>query len=236
MTTPNRKVDLTPFGYTPTETLAYSALLTNGPSSGYAVAGIIGIARANAYHALRGLAAKGAAEVTGSDPRLFRATRPTDLLARIARDQAAKLDTLEHEITAWGSAGASTTTAFSSERELYAVALRSATRASGPVACLAPPSVHSLLLPIWRKRAFDGTETHLWIIGRKPPEFPLALRGEIHESAVMRYFGGAVVVLLTTESAALALFQDEQPTGQLTSEPAVVGAVRAALATLTAST
>jgi DNA-binding MarR family transcriptional regulator len=236
MTTPNRMIDLTPFGYTPTESLAYTALLTNGPSSGYAAAGKMGVARANAYQALRGLVAKGGAEVTGSDPKVFRATRPADLLARIARDQAAKLDTLEREISAWDSAGASATTVFSNEREFYAIALRVATRAPGPVACLAPASVHSLLLPIWRKRALDGSETNIWIVGRKPPQFPVTVSGEIEESSVRRYFGGPAAVLLTAESAAVALFQDEQPTGQLTSEPAVVGAVRAALATLISST
>lgn len=236
MTTPNKTIDLTPFGYTPTESLAYTALIVNGPSSGYAAAGTMGVARANAYQALRALVSKGGAEVTGSDPRLFRAIRPADLLARIARDQAAKLDTLEREISAWDSAGASATTVFSNERQFYAVALRVATRAPEPVACLGPASIHSLLLPIWRKRALDGSETNVWIVGRKPSQFPVTVNGQVEESSVKRYFGGQAVVLLTAESAAVALLQDEQPTGQLTSEPAVVGAVRAALATLTAST
>ncbi len=236
MTTPNNTIDLSPFGFTPTESLAYTALLINGPSSGYAAAGTMGVARANAYQALRGLVAKGGAEVTGIDPKVFRATRPADLLARIARDQATKLDTLEREMSAWDSAGASATTEFSSEREFYAVVLRVATRAPEPVACLAPASVHSLLLPIWRKRALDGSETHIWFVGRTPPQFPVTVNGAIDESSVRRYFGGAAVVLLTAESAAVALFQNEQPTGHLTSEPAVVGAVRAALATLTSST
>ncbi len=57
-------IDLTPFGFTPTENLAYGALLDLGPSSGYAVAKELSIARANAYQALNGLVAKGAAVIT----------------------------------------------------------------------------------------------------------------------------------------------------------------------------
>ncbi|MGH9818242.1 MAG: helix-turn-helix domain-containing protein, partial [Candidatus Acidiferrales bacterium] len=41
--------DLTPFGFTPTESLMYATLLRLGPSTGYAVARRARIARANAY-------------------------------------------------------------------------------------------------------------------------------------------------------------------------------------------
>ena len=54
-------VDLTPFGFTPTESAVYAVLLTQGPGTGYAIARSAGLARANAYAALEGLVAKGAA-------------------------------------------------------------------------------------------------------------------------------------------------------------------------------
>ena len=41
-------IDLTPFGFTPTENLAYRALLDEGPIGGYAFAKKLNIARANA--------------------------------------------------------------------------------------------------------------------------------------------------------------------------------------------
>ncbi len=53
--------DLTRFGFTPTEGLVYQVLLTGGPGTGYAIARAAGLARANAYSALEGLVAKGAA-------------------------------------------------------------------------------------------------------------------------------------------------------------------------------
>ena len=69
-------VDLTPFGFTPTESAAYGALLAAGPSSGYAVARHLAVARANAYQALNGLVTKQAADCTGEDPQIFRAVQP----------------------------------------------------------------------------------------------------------------------------------------------------------------
>ena len=60
--------DLTRFGFTPTEGLVYQVLLTGGPGTGYAIARPPGLARANAYSALEGLVAKGAARVDGGRP------------------------------------------------------------------------------------------------------------------------------------------------------------------------
>ncbi|MCH8838950.1 MAG: hypothetical protein IIA60_14340 [Candidatus Marinimicrobia bacterium] len=54
-------VDLTPFGFTPTESQVYQVLLEHGPGTGYAIARAANLARANAYSALAGLVAKGAA-------------------------------------------------------------------------------------------------------------------------------------------------------------------------------
>jgi len=41
-------VDLTPFGFTPTESVVYSALLRLGPATGYGVSRATRLARANA--------------------------------------------------------------------------------------------------------------------------------------------------------------------------------------------
>ena len=45
-------IDLTPFGFTPTESLVYEVLLRNGPGTGYAIARAAGLARANVYLSL----------------------------------------------------------------------------------------------------------------------------------------------------------------------------------------
>jgi HTH-type transcriptional regulator, sugar sensing transcriptional regulator len=63
------QLDLTRFGFTPTESHVYEVLLTGGPGTGYAIARTAGLARANAYSALEGLVAKGAARVEGTLPK-----------------------------------------------------------------------------------------------------------------------------------------------------------------------
>jgi len=40
------RLDLTPFGFTPTESLIYEVLLTEGPGTGYGIARSAGLARA----------------------------------------------------------------------------------------------------------------------------------------------------------------------------------------------
>ena len=69
-------IDLTRFGFTPTESLVYQVLLTAGPGTGYAIARGAGLARANAYSALEGLVSKGAARVEGTRPRRYRPEAP----------------------------------------------------------------------------------------------------------------------------------------------------------------
>ncbi len=77
-------VDLTPFGFTPTESRVYAVLLSGGPGTGYAIARSAGLARANTYSALEGLVTKGAARAEPGQPRRFRAEPPPGVLARVA--------------------------------------------------------------------------------------------------------------------------------------------------------
>ena len=81
------RIDLTPFGFTPTESLVYQVLLTGGPGTGYAIARSAGLARANAYSALEGLVSKGAARLDAGRPRRYRPEPPPALLARISNSQ-----------------------------------------------------------------------------------------------------------------------------------------------------
>ncbi|MGD8726821.1 MAG: helix-turn-helix domain-containing protein [Gemmatimonadales bacterium] len=226
-------IDLTPFGFTPTESAAYSGLLAAGPSSGYGLARRLGIARANAYQALRGLVDKGAAVLAGREPQVYRAVQPKGLLAQIARDQESKLETLEQQLSTTDVTGAPSTTAFSGTRALYALALRSITRATGPVTCLGPPPVLVALLPIWRKRLADGAPTNLWSLGGDGRGLPLAVSGEISEARVMRHFGAPAAILVAEHCAAVSITQGDALEGLWSSDPVLMGLARAAVADLT---
>src|SRR2546425_11713025 len=73
-------VDLTPFGFTPTESVVYAALLRLGPSTGYGGGHATRLARANAYAALAGLVTRGAAHRTPRRPVQYRPPHPQALL------------------------------------------------------------------------------------------------------------------------------------------------------------
>src|SRR5919107_5054906 len=87
-------LDLTSFGFTPTEGLVYEVLLKHGPGTGYAIARTAGLARANAYSALEGLVAKGAARADGGRPKRYRPEPASALIARISNDYGQALERL----------------------------------------------------------------------------------------------------------------------------------------------
>jgi hypothetical protein len=229
LTTPSLSVDLTPFGFTPTESAAYEGLLENGPSSGYGLARVLGVARTNAYQALRGLVVKGAASVEGEDPQIYRAIRPDTLLALVVGAEEAKLELLEQQLASRRRGGKEATVPFDSEREFSAIALRTATREPGPVACLAPLSVLSALVPIWRKRAADGAETNIWVLGDTTDPFPIPVAGQIPQERAVGHFGSPVVILTTGASVGIGRIVEDRVSGLWSSDPIIVGAVKAAL-------
>src|SRR3954452_14097101 len=92
------RLNLTPFGFTPTESAVYEVLLTSGPGTGYAIARAAGLARANAYSALEGLVAKGAARVEGGRPRRYRPESPAGLIARISNSHGLALERLSKDL------------------------------------------------------------------------------------------------------------------------------------------
>src|SRR3954464_6718908 len=92
------RLNLTHFGFTPTESLVYEILLTSGPGTGYAIARAAGLARANAYSALEGLVSKGAARVEVGRPKQYRPEAPPGLIARISNNHGQALDRLSNEL------------------------------------------------------------------------------------------------------------------------------------------
>src|SRR5207244_2498068 len=80
-------IDLTPFGFTATESVVYSALLRLGPATGYGVGRATRLARANAYAALEGLVTRGAAQRAAGRPAQYRPADPRALLAPLRAGQ-----------------------------------------------------------------------------------------------------------------------------------------------------
>ncbi len=227
-----QSVDLTDFGFTPTETQAYLALVEAGPSSGYALAKRLSVARANAYQALNGLVTKEAAVVVDRDPTIFRAVAPPTLLARITRDQSARLDLLERALTRLGTAGEPAVVPFRGTAELEALALRTAVRAP-TVSCFAPPELLRSLAPIWRARAANDRPTALYAIGEPSDPLPFTLQRQLPTAQVTERFGGEIAGLLTDAAGILVRLDLDAVEGFWFSDPLLLGTLRAALTALT---
>ena len=226
-------LDLTPFGFTPTETAAYRALTTLGPLSGYALAKSLSIARANAYQALHGLVAKGVATSLGGRPERFRPVQPAALFATVAQRAARQLDTLEAQL-GHQPTGAPATVPIAGRRGLTDVALRTAARSAGAVICIAPGSELSALAPAWHVRLAADRTTELWCFGDPPaaPALPVAPH-QLQPQRAQTYFGSPVFALRSPDAAILARLESGVPLGFWTSDTVLRGAVHATIDRLT---
>ncbi len=228
------QLDLTPFGFTPTESLAYRALTERGPQTGYGLARALSIARANAYQALRGLVAKGAVTTTGEQPERYRPLQPPALVVLIAKREAGKLDRLEAQLAHVEGVGAPGVVPISGERALIDIAMRTAARAAGPVTCIAPARLLTGLAPAWHKRAGDKAETRLWYLGDAPPtSLPQEPAGQVETATAVAYFTAPVLLLVAPEAAIVATLAVGGASGYWTSDPVLAASAAAAAALLT---
>lgn len=212
-----RPVDLTPFGFTGTESTVYAALLRLGTATGYAVARATRVARANVYAALEGLVARNAAALVPGRPARYRPTDPTGLLALLAAEQATALDRLEHELRGVGGEPTSAVHEIIGERPLSTLLLRTVARAERRVIGTVTGVVWRATLPAWR-RASTRASLEVRSAGPVSDESGL-LAGEAAEDA-----GTAVVV--DDAWACIGVGAGEQTRGLWSSHPVFVTLVR----------
>lgn len=224
-------IDLVPFGFTPTESAAYGALLGLGPSGGYAVARTLGIARANAYQALDGLVTKGGAELVEARPKRYRALQPASLLALIAEREAAKLDRLEQQVRAAPDEGGSSVVAVEGARALRDLVTRTVVRGEGPIRLVAPAAFLEALAPAIRARATASGDLSLWSTDRDPDT--AAPAAPAHRERVAALFPDPPVLLVCADGA-LAASSGGTPPGYWMSAPVLAAAVAAAVDQITA--
>jgi len=225
---PSQAVDLTPFGFTPTESLVYGTLLSLGPSTGYALAARCRRARANTYAALEGLVHRGAALKEPGRPFRYRPIGPDALLSRLAAEHAAALDRLDGALKAVSGSQAHVAETVAGRRPLAAVVLRLAGRASASVGALLPAWLVTETLPAWR-RAAASLEHRLWILD--PPDgwtAPVPVAGVVAGGAEP----AAPILLVADGQYALAAVDSAPPlgpSGWWGSHPALVSTAAAAL-------
>lgn len=218
--------DLTRFGFTPTEGLVYQVLLTGGPGTGYAIARAAGLARANAYSALEGLVAKGAARVDGGRPKRYRPEAPAALIARISNDHGQALERLSRELDAVSVPETETLVELASGRALLQLVTHDVARASTSVSLHAPPDAYPLLAPALRRPYAAGVPLLLSASG--PVELGFAAVDQIAMDAD-RWPGMPIILVVDDRSAILASRNGAEVRGHWSTAPTFVAGARLAL-------
>lgn len=162
-------VDLTPFGFTTTESQIYAALLQLGPATGYAVAHAARVARANTYGALEGLVRRAAASRLAGRPTRFRATDPSALIAQLAAQQGESLDRLGRSLRNAPATADPETRTFTGARAVANVIMQLVARAAVRVEGVVAPELFRPTLPAWR-RAKERATLAVRFTGEAPPE------------------------------------------------------------------
>jgi len=219
-------LDLTPFGFTPTESLVYATLLRLGPSTGYAVARGARLARANAYGALEGLVSRGAATRTPppARPARYRPTDPQSLLAQLATLQGEALDRLGRELRNLSRPGEPIIREVSGSRAVANLLMQLVARAERSVKGVMALELWRPTLPAWR-RAAERAKLEVRVRGGMPADAPAWLEPAAADSP-------DATVLVIDETHLLVTSGDgEAITGVWTSHPLVLLLAQRALPT-----
>ena len=226
-------VDLTPFGFTPTEGLVYGTLLSHGPGTGYAVARAADLARANAYSALAGLVAKGAALVEPGRPKRYRAEPPPVLVARLSSRQNRAIDGLAASLEALAGPESPSLVAIESPRAAVRQISHDVARAKEAVQLVAPADAYPLLGPVLRRASHAGLELHLRSVGRAEPlpfaEIPAIAQGH-------RWPGMPLISVVDDRQALVAAREGNTVQGYWGQAPAFVASARLSIERLSGDT
>jgi HTH-type transcriptional regulator, sugar sensing transcriptional regulator len=219
------RINLTHFGFTPTESLVYEVLLSGGPGTGYAIARSAGLARANAYSALEGLVAKGAARVDAGRPKRYRPETPAALIARISTDHGLALEQLSTDLEAVSVPPTPTLVEIESGRSVLQLITHDVARASASVALLAPADAFPLLAPALRRPYSAGIP--LVLCATNPVDLGFAVVEVV--GSQQPWPGMPIISVVDDRSAIIAARQGSEVRGHWSTAPAFVAGARLAL-------
>ena len=221
-------IDLTPFGFTPTESLVYATLLRLGPATGYAVARASRLARANTDGALEGLVARGAATRAPPPgrPARYRPTDPRALLADLATLQGEALDRLASALRDASHPREPVTKEVGGPRAVANLILQLVARAERRVEGVLAVDLWRPTLPAWRHAARTGGATvDLRIAG----DLPADAEGLVTRSVAVE----APTILVVDETQAVVTAgAGDLISGVWTSHPLIVMLALRALGTV----
>ena len=215
------EIDLTPFGFTATESQAYAALLRLGPSTGYAVAHATRVARVNTYGALEGLVGRTAALRLPGRPSRYRATDPAALIAQLAGQQGEALDRLSRSLRDAANPSEPETRTVTGARAVANLIMQVVARAERRVEGVLSAELLRPTLPAWR-RAKERAALELRVAGDAPPEASPILSGTVSGDS-------PTVLLIDDVQAVLVAGSGETAAGMWSSHPAVAALARACI-------
>jgi len=216
------ELDLTPFGFTPTESRVYQVLLADGAGTGYAIARNAGLARANAYSALEGLVSKGAARAEDGQPKRFRAEPPSGVLARIANSQGEAIERLSKALDGFGVPASPSVVELTSPKGLLQLLTHEIGRAARSIHLIAPAEAYPILGPGLRRAVTAGLEVVL--AAQVPVQLAFA-RVEAIPSG-FEWPGLPLVAILDGNSAVIGARGGVDVLGHWSSAPPFVAAAR----------
>jgi len=217
-------VDLTPFGFTPTESQVYGALLRLGPSTGYAVAHATRIARANTYGALEGLAGRAAAIRLPGRPARYRAVDPRALIAQLAAEQGQALDRLSQALRDASEPVEPESRTAAGVRAAANLVMQLVARAERRVEGVLAAELLRPSLPAWR-RARERASVELRVAGDVPVEAGALVAGAAPADT-------PTILLIDDSQGVVASGAGEGLAAIWSSHPAILAAVRLALRSL----
>jgi sugar-specific transcriptional regulator TrmB len=219
------RIDLTPFGFTPTESLVYEVLLTGGPGTGYAVARAAGLARANAYSALEALVQKGAARADAGRPKRYRPEPPAALVARIANRHGEALDLLGSQLQGIAVPSSPSLVEIDSPRAALQLITHDVARARESVELFAPGDAFPLLAPALRRALAAGAALRLRAAGPAALDFADVEAVTVPESA---WPGTPLIAVVDVRSAVIAARRGPEVSGHWSTAASFVAAARLA--------
>jgi sugar-specific transcriptional regulator TrmB len=217
-------VDLTPFGFTPTESQVYGALLRLGPSTGYALAHAARLARANTYGALEGLAGRAAAIRLPGRPARYRAVDPRALIAQLAAEQGQALDRLSHALQDASEPIEPESRTAAGARAAANLVMQLVARAERRVEGVLAAELLRPSLPAWR-RARERATVDLHVAGDVPAEAETLVAGSASPDM-------PTILLIDDGQAVVASGVGEGVAAIWSSHPAILAVVRLALRSL----
>jgi sugar-specific transcriptional regulator TrmB len=220
------RLDLTPFGFTPTESLIYEVLLTGGPGTGYSIARSAGLARANAYSALEGLVSKGAARADSGRPRRFRPESPSALIARITNDHSLAVERLGGDLESLTVPSSPTLLEIDSPRAALQLLGHEIARAQQSLTLLAPGDAYPVLGPSLRRPLGAGVPVRLFSMD--PVELGFA-SVEVLPDRGLAWPGAPLIAVVDERSALIAARSGAEVSGHWSTSPVFVATARVVL-------